>query len=53
LPLTSNQGFTDSASVPIERHGAVFRIERRGVEFLATRISGVAIFPCEGGRDEP
>jgi protein-L-isoaspartate(D-aspartate) O-methyltransferase len=28
------------------------RIERRGEEFFATRISGVAIFPCEGGRDE-
>ena len=23
-----------------------------GLEFLARRISGVAIFPCEGGRDE-
>jgi protein-L-isoaspartate(D-aspartate) O-methyltransferase len=52
LPLTSNQGFMGSMSVPIERRGAVFRIERRGEEFLATRISGVAIFPCEGGRDE-
>jgi protein-L-isoaspartate(D-aspartate) O-methyltransferase len=52
LPLTSNQGFAGSASGPIERHGAVFRVERRGEEFLATRISGVAIFPCEGGRDE-
>ena len=52
LPLTSNQGFMGPESVPIERHGAVFRIERRGDDFLATRISGVAIFPCEGGRDE-
>src|SRR6476646_12161980 len=34
------------------RHGAVFGIERRGPEFFARRISGVAIFPCEGGRDE-
>ncbi len=33
------------------RRGAVFRIERRGDEFLARRISAVAIFPCEGGRD--
>jgi protein-L-isoaspartate(D-aspartate) O-methyltransferase len=33
------------------RHGAVFRIERRGDEFLARRISSVAIFPCAGGRD--
>jgi hypothetical protein len=30
----------------------VFRIERHDPEFLARRISGVAIFPCEGGRDE-
>jgi protein-L-isoaspartate(D-aspartate) O-methyltransferase len=30
----------------------VFRVERRGEEFVATRISGVAIFPGEGGRDE-
>jgi protein-L-isoaspartate(D-aspartate) O-methyltransferase len=52
LPLTSDRGFMGSASGPIERHGAVFRIERRGEDFLATRISGVAIFPCEGGRDE-
>jgi protein-L-isoaspartate(D-aspartate) O-methyltransferase len=34
------------------RQGAVFRIERRGDDFLARRISGVAIFPCEGMRDE-
>lgn len=34
------------------RRGAVFRIERRGADFLARRISAVAIFPCAGGRDE-
>src|SRR5438477_4512456 len=34
------------------RRGAVFRIERHGPEFLARRISGIAIFPCEGGRDK-
>jgi protein-L-isoaspartate(D-aspartate) O-methyltransferase len=33
------------------RRGAVFRIERRGDEYLASRISGVAIFPCAGARD--
>lgn len=33
------------------RHGAVFRIERRGDDFLARGISTVAIFPCEGMRD--
>ena len=47
LPLTAD-GFPNRDV----RHGAVFRIERRGSEFFARRISGVAIFPCEGGRDE-
>ena len=47
LPLTAD-GFPNRDV----RHGAVFRIERRGPEFFARRISGVAIFPCEGGRDE-
>lgn len=47
LPLTA-------AGFPNEdfRHAAVFRVERRGDEFLARRISGVGIFPCAGGRDE-
>jgi protein-L-isoaspartate(D-aspartate) O-methyltransferase len=47
LPLTAN-AFPNRDV----RRGAVFRIERHGPEFLARRISGVAIFPCEGGRDE-
>ncbi|MGH7090240.1 MAG: protein-L-isoaspartate O-methyltransferase family protein [Stellaceae bacterium] len=47
LPLTAH-GFPQTDA----RRGAVFRIERRGEEFLARRISPVAIFPCEGGRDE-
>jgi protein-L-isoaspartate(D-aspartate) O-methyltransferase len=52
LPLTTNQGFNPGVRpVRIERQGAVFRIERRSGEFLARRISGVAIFPCEGARD--
>jgi protein-L-isoaspartate(D-aspartate) O-methyltransferase len=38
-------------SEPRRSAWAVFRIERRGSEFFARRISGVAIFPCEGGRD--
>ena len=46
LPLTAG-GFPN-ADV---RHGAVFRITRQGGNFLAKRISGVAIFPCEGMRD--
>ncbi len=34
------------------RRGAVFRIERHSADFLARRISAVAIFPCAGGRGE-
>ena len=33
------------------RRGAVFRIERHGEDYLARRVSPVAIFPCAGGRD--
>jgi protein-L-isoaspartate(D-aspartate) O-methyltransferase len=52
LPLTSQYGFLNNPlSLPIERRGAVFRIERRKAEYLARWISPVAIFPCEGARD--
>ncbi|HEY3908465.1 MAG TPA: rRNA adenine N-6-methyltransferase family protein [Stellaceae bacterium] len=52
LPLTSDKGFGENPeNVPIQRRGAVFRIERRGDEFVAKWISAVAIFPCEGARD--
>jgi protein-L-isoaspartate(D-aspartate) O-methyltransferase len=51
LPLTSSKGFMGPEAGPIERRGAVFRIERGGGEFLAQWISPVAIFPCEGARD--
>jgi protein-L-isoaspartate(D-aspartate) O-methyltransferase len=47
LPLTA-QGFPGGDA----RRGAVFRIARRGADFLARRISAVAIFPCAGGRGE-
>jgi protein-L-isoaspartate(D-aspartate) O-methyltransferase len=47
LPLTAD-GFPNRDV----RRGGVFWIERRGPEFLVRRISGVAIFACEGGRDE-
>ncbi len=34
------------------RHGRVFRIERRGTDYLVQSVVGVAIYPCEGrGRD--
>jgi protein-L-isoaspartate(D-aspartate) O-methyltransferase len=59
LPMTSDQGFgakdqglAARSLAQIERAGAVFRIERRGKDYLANWISGVAIFPCAGGRDE-
>src|SRR5580704_12778622 len=45
LPLTAG-GFPNRDV----RHGAVFRITRQDDSFLAKRISGVAIFPCEGMR---
>jgi protein-L-isoaspartate(D-aspartate) O-methyltransferase len=52
LPLTTDKGFMNRGwPDPIERHGAVFRIERRGPEFLAQRITPVAIIPCESCRD--
>jgi protein-L-isoaspartate(D-aspartate) O-methyltransferase len=52
LPLTTNEGFGQPVSSRnIQRHGAVFCIQRQGSEFLARRISAVAIFPCEGARD--
>jgi protein-L-isoaspartate(D-aspartate) O-methyltransferase len=34
------------------RHGRVFRIERRGGDYFAQSVTGVAVYPCEGcGRD--
>jgi protein-L-isoaspartate(D-aspartate) O-methyltransferase len=52
LPLTSDKGFMNNdPPVPMERRGAYFRIERRGGELLAQRISAVAIIPCESCRD--
>jgi protein-L-isoaspartate(D-aspartate) O-methyltransferase len=50
LPLTTAAGFGDN-TVPFERRGAVFRIERRGERYDARRISGVGIYPCHGMRD--
>ena len=46
LPLTAAQFPAGDA-----QRGAVFRIERRGSDFFAQRVSAVAIFPCEGVRD--
>jgi protein-L-isoaspartate(D-aspartate) O-methyltransferase len=52
LPMTSDQGFAAKSLQRIESAGAVFRIERRAKDFFAFWISGVAIFPCAGSRDE-
>lgn len=51
LPLTTTAGFSGTGTGASERTGAVFRIERRGDEFHARRISGVGIYPCHGMRD--
>jgi protein-L-isoaspartate(D-aspartate) O-methyltransferase len=50
--MTSDKGFSAGAPERIASAGAVFRIERRGHDFFARRISSVAIFPCAGSRDE-
>jgi protein-L-isoaspartate(D-aspartate) O-methyltransferase len=52
LPMTSDQGFGAISLAAMASAGAVFRIERRGDDYLASWISAVAIFPCAGGRDE-
>jgi protein-L-isoaspartate(D-aspartate) O-methyltransferase len=52
LPMTSDQGFGAGSPERMASAGAVFRIERRGHDYLASWISSVAIFPCAGNRDE-
>jgi len=52
LPLTSDQGFGGRSPERMASAGAVFRIVRRGEDYLAKWISPVAIFPCAGSRDE-
>ena len=53
LPLTSDQGGFGGRSLErMASAGAVFRVERRGEDYLAKWISPVAIFPCAGSRDE-
>jgi protein-L-isoaspartate(D-aspartate) O-methyltransferase len=52
LPMTSDQGFGAKSLERMASAGAVFRIERRGKDYLAYWISPVAIFPCAGSRDE-
>jgi protein-L-isoaspartate(D-aspartate) O-methyltransferase len=52
LPMTSDQSFGANSLERLASAGAVFRIERRGDDYLAKWISAVAIFPCAGSRDE-
>jgi protein-L-isoaspartate(D-aspartate) O-methyltransferase len=52
LPMTSDQGFGAKSLARMASAGAVFRIERRGQDYLANWISAVAIFPCAGSRDQ-
>ncbi|THD79839.1 MAG: methyltransferase domain-containing protein [Phenylobacterium sp.] len=47
LPLTTDRNFPDASAL----QGAVFRIDRRGEDFLARWVSHIAVFPCEGMRD--
>jgi protein-L-isoaspartate(D-aspartate) O-methyltransferase len=52
LPMTSDQNSEAKSLERMARAGAVFRIERRGTDYLAYWISPVAIFPCAGSREE-
>jgi protein-L-isoaspartate(D-aspartate) O-methyltransferase len=52
LPMTADQGFLANAPERVARAGGVFRIERRAKDCFAYWISGVAIFPCVGNRDQ-
>jgi protein-L-isoaspartate(D-aspartate) O-methyltransferase len=52
LPLTTDKGFMANDSAKVQSRGAIFRIERRSPEFQVQWISGVAIIPCEGARDD-
>ena len=49
LPLTTDAAFRTGP--PTAPQGAVFRIERRGEDYLAKVISGAAYIPGESMRD--
>jgi protein-L-isoaspartate(D-aspartate) O-methyltransferase len=49
LPLTTDKNFLAEPGKIMP--GCVFRIDRRGEDYLAKCISDVAIFPCAGSRD--
>lgn len=51
LPLTTKRNFSETMDFT-HPTGAVFRITRRGEDFDADFVSPIAVFPCEGMRDE-
>ena len=50
LPLTTDDGFT-LIGRGMRPRGAVFLIVRKGEDYSARAVSGVAIYPCAGMRD--
>jgi protein-L-isoaspartate(D-aspartate) O-methyltransferase len=52
LPLTTNEAFRAKDTSKMQKRGAVFVITRRGGDFDARWISPVAVYPCEGMRDD-
>ncbi|MDT8842892.1 methyltransferase domain-containing protein [Paraburkholderia fungorum] len=56
LPLTTENIWPPArgaaVSPAMSHYGVVFRIERAGDEYLAAWVSAVALYPCEGGRDD-
>jgi len=52
LPLTTDKGFQANDPANMQRRGGVFVITRQGEGFFARWVSGVAIYPCAGMRDE-
>jgi len=52
VPLTTNEGHRANEREPMDRRGAMFRIERRGNEYPARGICPAAFIPCESTRDE-
>lgn len=53
LPLTTAKSFQYSgAPMDLRKRGAVFLIAKDASGFAAKAIQAVAIFPCEGARDE-
>jgi protein-L-isoaspartate(D-aspartate) O-methyltransferase len=50
LPLTTGANF--ASRDPLRPTGAVFRVTRRGEDFDVDFVGPIAVFPCEGARDD-